>query len=616
MNKKEIIDMVYNLDTIELISKVDNFTETELSTLLTLLTHHYFNSDVDALVSDDCYDILKDKYVDRFGEWEYVGADVDEKLKKKLKFWLGSQDKYKPTDQKKIDNWVKKYPKEVIIEPKFDGVAGFLECEPNKMTLYTRGNGTYGTDISNLIPYLKLPKVTEKLYVRGELIITKKVFEKKFTKDFKNARNLVSGIVNSKKVNIKVAKCINFVAYEIIDKNLSPLQQIEYLQNLKFIVPMYSLLKKIDVDILESELRDFRKKCKYEIDGIVCCHNDTYIRNVSGNPKYSFAFKIPANATRTTVLKIEWNASKHGVLKPRVNVKKVHIQGSDISWVTGFNARYIQENQIGKGTVLDIIKSGDVIPYIQAVVKPTKAELPTTEKYVWNETKIDIILNEENDQVKAKRIVYFFSKLEIKGIGERTSIKFVENGLDTIRKIIDCKIKDFENISFGPVESKNLYNNIQQGIKNVELSKLMSATGIFGFGLGMKKIQLIIDKYGDITKNKLSNQQISDVDGWSEKSAEQFLMYIEKFKTFLKDNKSIVYTIEKAEKKGKYKGMKVVFSGTTGKDLIDKMGATKMSSVSKSTDLLVVMDKNGNSGKIKKAKKLGIKIIEISELNL
>ena len=82
---------------------------------------------------------------------------------------------------------------------------------------------------------------------------------------------------------------------------------------------MYNLLKKIDVDILESELRDFRKKCKYEIDGIVCCHNDTYIRNVSGNPKYSFAFKIPANATRTTVLKIEWNASKHGVLKPRVN---------------------------------------------------------------------------------------------------------------------------------------------------------------------------------------------------------------------------------------------------------------------------------------------------------
>ena len=93
-------------------------------------------------------------------------------------------------------------------------------------------------------------------------------------------------------------------------------------------------------------------------------------------------------------------------------------------------------------------------------------------------------------------------------------------------------------------------------------------------------------------------------------------MYIEQFKTFLKDNKSISYTIEKAEKKGKYKGMKVVFSGTTGKDLIDKMGATKMSSVSKSTDILVVMDKNGNSGKIKKAKKLGIKIIEISELNL
>lgn len=608
--------MLTEKTVLQFISKSSEISKKKFTEILTELNDCYYNNENDVEVSDDVYDLLKDAYEDRFGTWKYVGAEVDEKLKKKLRFWLGSQDKYKPTDTKKIKNWVKKFPKEVVIEPKFDGVSGYLECHPNgTKQLFTRGNGEYGTDISNLLKYIKLPKVDKQLFVRGELIIPKKVFEKHFQKDFKNGRNLVSGIVNSKQVNIKVAKKIDFVVYEIIDTELKPSQQVEYLSQIGFRVPTYNILQKIDVSILENELSKMKKKCIYDIDGIVCTHNDVYIRNTSRNPKYAFAFKVPQNGIHTTVEDVQWNASKHGVLKPRIKIKKVHIDGSDIQWVTGFNAKYIKDNNIGKGTVLSIVKSGDVIPYIQAIIKSTKYNLPDVD-FTWNDTNIDIVLNENNDQVYSKKLLYFCSKLDIKGVGDKTAEKFVKNKVDSIDQLLKCSVQDFESMSFGPVESTNLYNNIQNGVKDVKLSLLMSATGIFGFGLGMKKIQLIIDKYGDITKKNINEQQINQVDGWSDKSATKFLDNIDSFKDFLERNKCIKYILKEVEKKGKYVGSKVVFSGTTGKDLIDRMGATKMSSVSKKTDLLVVANKNSNSGKIKKARELGIDIIEISELNL
>ena len=600
----------------ELMSKSETMNKYEFDKLLTSLNDKYYNSQNDVDIPDDYYDMLKDNYENRFGEWIYIGADVDEKLKIKLPFWLGSQDKYKPVDKKKIKSWKKKYKKDTIIEPKLDGVSGLLEIKSGIVKLFTRGNGTYGTDISNLVRYLKLPKIDEDLYIRGELIISKNKFETKFKKDFKNARNLVSGVVNSKKVNTKAAKSIDFIVYEILGKKLKPEDQVNYLKTLGFKTPMYKILKDIDENILEKELLEMRTKCIYEIDGIVCTNNEIYVRNKSSNPKYAFAFKIPPNATRTKVIGVQWNASKHSFLKPRVEIEKVHIQGSDISWATGFNAKYIYNNKIGKGTIIDIVKSGDVIPYIQHVVKATKPDMPPDGTYIWNDTRVDIIIVGENKQVYAKRILYFFSKLEIKGIGQRTSEKFVDNGVDTISKVISCKVSDFESMSFGPVESKNLYNNIRDGIKNVKLARLMGATSIFGFGMGEKKIKLILNQYPDITTLKVKVEDIKNIDGWSEKSAVVFLEKLIEFKKFLKDNKKISYTNDKQDKTGKYVGLKVVFSGTTGKELIEQMGATKMSSVSKKTDLLVVVDKNNNSGKIKKAQELGIKIVEISELNL
>jgi DNA ligase (NAD+) len=66
----------------------------------------------------------------------------------------------------------------------------------------------------------------------------------------------------------------------------------------------------------------------------------------------------------TEVLKVVWEVSKDGYLKPTVNFEPVNIGGSIIQYATGFNAAWIHENGIGPGAFIDIIRSGDVIPYI------------------------------------------------------------------------------------------------------------------------------------------------------------------------------------------------------------------------------------------------------------
>ena len=72
--------------------------------------------------------------------------------------------------------------------------------ETGKPKLYTRGNGEVGQDISHMIPYIKQlkPLLDKKIAIRGELLLSKKIFQDKYAKKFANARNLVSGIVNQK----------------------------------------------------------------------------------------------------------------------------------------------------------------------------------------------------------------------------------------------------------------------------------------------------------------------------------------------------------------------------------------------------------------------------------
>ncbi|MEK7767402.1 MAG: hypothetical protein AAB368_14325, partial [bacterium] len=258
----------------------------------------YFNSG-SPIMTDEAYDgLCKQLNV------QSVGCLPPSKGNKiKLPVYMGSLTKY--NDNEKLTNFLDKFNHidSFLVQEKLDGVSCLYVYESGKICLYTRGNGTIGTDITHLIDYgLNLPSFASPMeasfMVRGELIISKAIFKEKYSIEFKNIRNMVSGQVAKKHPDKKIISDIDFVAYEVIEplNNLqkSIVAQYHFLEKYKFKVVYNRVLKKefIEQEILMDYLNRRKKKSEYQIDGLVVTIIGKYTRNDSDNPKYAFAFKI------------------------------------------------------------------------------------------------------------------------------------------------------------------------------------------------------------------------------------------------------------------------------------------------------------------------------------
>ena len=382
----------------------------------------YYNSEKSPF-TDDQYDILKESIILRDKNFkDNIGSKIrNDDNRVKLPLYLGSIDKIKNTDEKKLQNWIKKFPPPYIIESKLDGCSCLFINSNGVKKIYTRGDGIIGADISHLIKYIKnIPKhFKDDITLRGELIIKERVFNSKYSKDFSNPRNMVSGLLNAKSLREGVED-INFIAYEIITNNKTQEKQSYQLETLRktgFDVVDFSLKNELSLENLSEYLIYQKQLSDYEIDGIVIQQDSEYVRNIDKNPKYAFAFKmtLDSNIVNAEVEEVIWNISKFGLIKPRIRIKPVNLNGVVITYTSGFNAKYIHDKKIGKGSVVKLTRSGDVIPFIIEVLQCSKNPDMPSIKYDWNETGVDIMaLEDENNEADIKLISSFFKGLDIK----------------------------------------------------------------------------------------------------------------------------------------------------------------------------------------------------------
>jgi DNA ligase (NAD+) len=607
---------------------------TELHDLKNYCDDIYYNSSNDEkkneILKDNIYDILLD-IIQQKEKTTYIapiGSKITSDKEIKLPYFLGSMNKMK--NENDVNKWLTKYKDDVyIVEDKLDGVSCLLIINNEEIKLYTRGDGEFGSNISHLSPYIKhIPKSNCSLTVRGELIMRKDVFDKKYSKTFANARNMVSGIINSKTIK-EEANDIEFVAYEIInnDNLITALEQFNLLKNNKFLVVNHLILSDIDVEILAEKLLEFKKNSDYEIDGIIIHTNRKYERNTKGNPDYAFAFKVRMddNIAETVVEEVEWNHTKWNVLKPRIKVKPVNLCGVSINYATGFNAKYILENNLGKGSIVLITRSNDVIPFIVEVKKSTTADFPD-EEYRWNETKVDIIAESDDNSIsKIKQISSFFSDLKIKHVSVSTIERMFEKGYDTLPKILSASIDDFEKLDrFGEKMAERTYNNIHTGLQNVSVPLLLGASSCFGFGMGKRKVKKLFEDIPDLLElyNTKSSKELEamilNVDGFSDVSVNKIIENIPNAKTFIESISPYITLSKKDEDihddiktDNNLEGQKIVMSGFRDTDLsnnIEKRKGSIMTSVSKNTTILIVKDSKKETSKITTAKDLGISI--------
>ena len=588
----------------------------------------YHNTGKSTGLTNEQYDLLKDTLNKRDVKVNHtnVGSKVrNQEIQVTLEHPLWSMDKV--TDEKKILSWLSKnntHPS-YIVEEKIDGVSCMAVFDNGSTRLYTRGDGFVGTDISHLVGHIKnIPSnITQKLFVRGELVVYRTVFETKYADMYANARNMVSGCVNAKTTRIGSSD-IHFIAYEIIQLGMidAPTEEISFLKRQGFEVVKYITIPSISLNTLQDTLISFKAKSIYEIDGIIVQPDRHYIRSVNGNPPYAVAFKMQFETATSEVIKVHWEVSKWKQIKPRVEITPTKMNGVMITFLTGYNAKYIVDNSIGPGAVIEFTRSGDVIPKILTVLKPAKVvDLPDDIPFVWNETQVDIMAVDDDLISSVKMTSDFFDKIGVKNVGEKSVMKIYEAGYNSISKIFEMKEVDFEAIDgFGKALAKRTYTNLQKASKDIPLHLLLGSSGVFGYGIGVRRITLLFNDIPDLLTCPLHGltDRILKVEGFSDKTALKIVEGLSTAKCFISDMKRLVTITECKRVIPNENQMNIVFSGFRDADLekrlVDK-GHLISNTVSTKTLFVVVENEDyKQSTKTKKALSLNVKILTKDEI--
>ena len=225
--------------------------------------------------------------------------------------------------------------------------------------------------------------------------------------------------------------------------------------------------------------------------------------------------------------------------------------------------KYIKDNSIGKGTRINITRSGDVIPYIVNVIESSPEPSMPDFEWKWNETNVEILLVKETKEVFVKKINSFFKTLEIKEIAMKTIEKLYDNGFDTIQKLLIMKPNEIIDIDgFGEKKSNIICDNIKSGIEKATLYQVVSASGLLGNGIGLKKLKILFSEIPDLLNNENENlrEQILNIGGFQTKTVDKILSNISKVKEFLKDIEFVEKENQiKISSNSRFQNKKIVF---------------------------------------------------------
>ena len=607
----------WELLTNEGISVVKQFSEETICEMVRVASAAYYNKQ--PFVADNVFDILKE-----YGQRTYpnnpcfdeVGAPTD-KAKVKLPFEMHSMDKIKP-DTNALPKYKAKYPGPKVISGKLDGISVLYSGGK----LYTRGRSTHGMDISYMVPYLDLPKRKD-VTLRGELLIKEKLFEKKYSAEYKNSRNMVAGLVNAKKRDTSKWTDLDFVGYEVIEPAMKPSEQLAWLQKNGVVTVLHEVTDDISNEMLSDLLVEWRSNYEYMIDGIIVNDDKQHPRR-NKNPDYAFAFKMVLSdqIAEVKVVDVIWTASKDAYLNPVVQVEPVNIRGATIEFVTAHNAKYVEDNNIGVGSVIQLIRSGDVIPKIQAVIQPAESPKMPSVPWVWNESHVDAMLKntENNPMVLQKNVEFFFKKLDIKGVGPGNVKRLIKAGFNTVPKILLMTKEELLTVEgFKEKTVVKIKGNMDEAIRNASLVMIASASNVFGRGLGSSILRNIIHEYPNIFESSeqpdTKIDQVAAVENVGKKRAKLFVKNLPNFISFLTDagltNKLNEQVGQNIDKSHPLYGKRIVMTGFRDKPLkktLVDLGAKISTSVSKSTFVVLVKDLEEDTSKAEEAREEGVSV--------
>ncbi len=547
----------------------------------------------------------------------------------------------------------------ILLSWKLDGLTVVLTYRDGTLfKAVTRGNGEIGEVITNNarvfqnIP-LKIP-YTGELILRGEAIITYPEFEKINAEisdteaRYKNPRNLCSGSVRQLNNEITAKRHVRFYAFALVradgvDFKNSRAEQLEWLKRQGFEAVEYH---KVTKEQIPETVEWFAKKIQhYEVpsDGLVALYDDIAYGQSLGRtakfPRDSIAYKWRDETAETHLLKIEWSASRTGLLNPVAVFEPVELEGSTVSRASVHNLSVMKSLELGIGDTLTVYKANMIIPQIaENLTRSGSVDIPAhcpvcggrTQIRQSNDVQTLYCSNEKCSAKKLKSFVLFASRdaLNMEGLSEASLEKFISRGfIHSFAEMFHLSDHREEIIAmegFGEKSYENLINNTERA-RHTTLSRLLYGLGIPNIGVSNAKL---ICRYFDNDLDKIRSATVEDlamIEGLGEVIAASVVDYFADpdTKTSL-DELLPELELTAPEASGiaqSLAGKTFVITGAVHQFLnrnelkayIEERGGKAASSVSTKTDYLINNDTASASAKNKKAKELGIPILSEEE---
>ena len=538
------------------------------------------------------------------------------------------------------------------VEYKFDGLPIAVEYDGGKMVrALTRGNGEVGEDVTAQAKTIRsLPLSIDysgHIIVQGEVIMKLSVLEQfnKSTDDkLKNARNAAAGALRNLDPKVTASRNLDFYAYNINYSDghyFASQEEIhDFLIEQKFLVEkFYHIIHSIDeMKAIIEKTDKSRHYLDFLIDGLDVKVNDRHVQEELGFtakfPRGMLAYKFDAEETSTKLLDITWQVGRTGKLTPVAELEPVELCGVTVSRATMNNYHDILRKNVKIGDDVFIRRSNEVIPEILASAQTYATSRQIDKPKVCPVCKTELVEtianlycpNHENCKRQiVGRLTHFASRqaMNIEGLSVKTIEQLHENfGTSTFGDLY--KLTQEQLYSLEGFKDKKSYNIIAgiEASKHPQLFALIYALGIDGVGQKMAKV--LSKQFGSIERLESATvEELVTVPDIAEITATDIVEYFaddfnKKQLDELKEVGVVPEVTIASTQSSEFSGKKIVltggldnFSRNDATELIERLGGTCTSSVSKSTDLVIVGRDAGS--KYDKAVSLGVKTINEAE---
>lgn len=542
-----------------------------------------------------------------------------------------------------------------VLSWKLDGLTIVLTYRDGELKkAVTRGNGEIGEVITNNARvFANLPlKIAYQgeLLLRGEAVIKYSDFVKinetieDVDAKYKNPRNLCSGSVRQLNNEITAQRNVNFEAFMLVkadgvDFGNSRQRQFLWLKEQGFEVVPYQMVTK---DNLEEKVDQFAENVgTYDVpsDGLVLLLEDIAYGESLGRtakfPRNSIAFKWADEIKETKLLKIEWSASRTGLINPVAIFEPVELEGTTVSRASVHNISIMEAFQLGTGDTITVYKANMIIPQIAdnltrsgSIFPPDRCPVCQGEVRIrqMNDVRSLYCMNPDCQAKKIKRFSLLVSRnaLNMEGLSEATLEKFIAAGFihefADIFHLEDHKEAITQMEGFGQKSYENLTESIRRAA-HTTLPRVIYGLGIAGIGLANAKMLCRKFNYDFTAMRSAGKEDLMAVDGIGEVLADAWQDYFsrdENKRTVDKLLKELTIEQElKQQEQNSLEGLVFVITGSVEhfanrqemQAFIEEKGGKTTGTVTSKTSYLINNDTTSNSSKNKKAKTLGIPIL-------